>query len=80
MLARAKNDVSCLAVASASSAGPTLHNYIFFILQIYIYIYNLYSILKTTEYDVLLVRQLHPDSPALIPLGHGFKTHLLHHF
>jgi hypothetical protein len=29
--------------------------------------YNLYSILKTSEHDVLLVRQLHPVSPALLP-------------
>jgi hypothetical protein len=36
--------------------------------------YNLYLILKTPEHDVLLVRQLHPVSPALIPLERGFQT------
>jgi hypothetical protein len=39
--------------------------------------YNLYSILKTTEHDVLLVRQLHPVSFALLPTGCGFKPYLL---
>jgi hypothetical protein len=29
--------------------------------------YNLYSILKTPEHGVLLVRRLHPLSPALLP-------------
>jgi hypothetical protein len=33
----------------------------------YIHIYNLYSILKTSEYDDVLVRQLHPVSPVLLP-------------
>jgi hypothetical protein len=31
--------------------------------------YNLYSILKTPDYDVLLVRQLHPVYPALLPIN-----------
>jgi hypothetical protein len=46
----------------------------------YIHIYNLYSILKISEHDVLLVRQLHPVFPALVPLGHEFEPHLMHHF
>jgi hypothetical protein len=46
----------------------------------YIHIYNLYSILKISEHDVLLVRQLHPVSPALLTSGHGFEPHLLHRF
>jgi hypothetical protein len=58
---------------------------IFFILQktyIHTYIYNSYLILKTSEHehDVLLVRQLHPASPALLPSGHEFEPHLLHCF
>jgi hypothetical protein len=54
---------------------------IFFILQkTYIHIYNLYLILKTSEHYVLLVRQLHPVSPALLPSGHEFEPHLLHSF
>jgi hypothetical protein len=40
--------------------------------------YNLYSILKTSEHDVLLVRRLHPVSPALLPSGHGFGPYILH--
>jgi hypothetical protein len=40
--------------------------------------YNLYSILKTSEYDVLLVRQLHPVSPAFLPSRRWFEPHLLH--
>jgi hypothetical protein len=28
--------------------------------------YNLYSILKARDHDVLLVRRLHPVSPALL--------------
>jgi hypothetical protein len=43
------------------------------------HIYNLYSILKTSEYDVLLVRHLHPVSLALLPSGHRFEPHLLYH-
>jgi hypothetical protein len=35
--------------------------------------YNLYSILKTLEHDVLLVRWLHPVSTALLPSGRGFE-------
>jgi hypothetical protein len=34
--------------------------------------YNLYSILKTHEHNVLLVNQLHLVSPALLPTGRGF--------
>jgi hypothetical protein len=41
---------------------------------------NLYSILKSPEYDVLLVRRLHLVSPTLLPSGLGFKPHLLHRF
>jgi hypothetical protein len=48
---------------------------IFFILQ-----KNVCSILKTFEHDVLLVRQLHPVSSALLPSGHGLEPHLLHRF
>jgi hypothetical protein len=33
--------------------------------------HNLYSILKIPDDDVLLVRQLHSVSPALLPLGVG---------
>jgi hypothetical protein len=44
------------------------------------HIYNLYSILKTYEQDVILVRQLYPVSLALLPSGHGFELHLLHCF
>jgi hypothetical protein len=40
------------------------YDYIFFILQkTYIHMYNLYSILKTYEHDVLLVRRLHQCLP-----------------
>jgi hypothetical protein len=42
--------------------------------------YNLYSILKTLDHDVLLVRRLHFVSPALLPSELGFEPHLLHHF
>jgi hypothetical protein len=42
--------------------------------------YNLYSILKTPEHDVLLIRRLHLVSSALLPSGRGFKPHLLHRF
>ena len=45
-----------------------------------IYIYILYSILKTSEHDVLLIIQLYLVSPALFLSGHGFKPHLLHRF
>jgi hypothetical protein len=40
--------------------------------------YNLFSILKTPEHDVLLVRRLHPVSLALLLSGCGFEPHLLH--
>jgi hypothetical protein len=42
--------------------------------------YNLYSILKTPEHDVLLIRQFHQVSPTLFPSGHRFEPHLLHRF
>jgi hypothetical protein len=75
--------MSCRAwvVASGHSAGPARHDYIFyFIKNVYIYIYNLYSILKTSEHDVLLVRQLHPGSTALLFIKAWVRTHLLHRF
>jgi hypothetical protein len=80
MLARAKNVVPCLAVASAHSGGPTRHDYIFYFTKsIYIYIiYIQYK--KIFVNDVLLVRQLHPVYLTLLLLGHGFKPHLLHNF
>jgi hypothetical protein len=46
----------------------------------YIHIYNLYSILKISEHDVLLVRQLHLVSFILLPSGYRFEPHLLHCF
>jgi hypothetical protein len=46
----------------------------------YMHIYNLYSILKTSEHDVLLIRQLYLVSLALLPSGHEFKPHILHRF
>ena len=42
--------------------------------------YNLYSILKTIDHDVLLVRRLHLVSPALLPLGLKFEHRLLYYF
>jgi hypothetical protein len=42
--------------------------------------YNLYSLLKTHEHDVLLVKQLYPVPPALLSLERGFEPHLLHRF
>jgi hypothetical protein len=42
--------------------------------------YNLYSILKTLNHDFLLVRRLHPVSPALLPSGRGFEPYLPYHF
>jgi hypothetical protein len=42
--------------------------------------YNVYSILKTPDHDVLLVRWLHLVSPALLPSGRGFEPHLMHRF
>jgi hypothetical protein len=60
------------AVASTRSVGPAWHDYIFyFTKKSYIHMYNLYLILKTSEHDVLLVRRLHPVSPALLPSGCG---------
>jgi hypothetical protein len=35
----------------------------------------IYSILKTHEYDVLLVRRLHLMSPALLPSRCGIEPH-----
>jgi hypothetical protein len=46
----------------ARSVGPVRHDYIFLFYKKRKYIY---SILKTFEHDVLLVRQLHPVSLAL---------------
>jgi hypothetical protein len=46
----------------------------------YIHIYDLYSILKTFEHDILLVRQLYLVSPALLLSVHGFEPQLLHCF
>jgi hypothetical protein len=37
--------------------------------------YNLYSILKTLEHDVLLVRRLYPMSTALHILHNGSARH-----
>jgi hypothetical protein len=65
-------------VASARSAGSVRHDYFLFYKKIYIHMYILYSILQTLEHDVLLVRQLHPVSSSLLPLGCGFKPHMLH--
>jgi hypothetical protein len=42
--------------------------------------YNLYSILKIIDRDVLLVRRLNIVSLALLPSGLGFKPYPLHHF
>jgi hypothetical protein len=68
--------VPCLAVASARIAGLARHDYIFlFLKKSYIYMYNLYSILKTPDHDVLLVRRLHSVSPALLLSRRGFEPH-----
>jgi hypothetical protein len=67
-------------VALAYSAVPTQRNYIFYFTKnLYTYIQFIFNI-KTFEHDVLLVRQLHLVSATLLPLGHGFKPHLLHYF
>jgi hypothetical protein len=56
-------------------------NYIFlFYKKSYIHKCNLYYILKTPEHDVLLIRRLHPVSPALLPLERGFEPRVLHRF
>jgi hypothetical protein len=69
------------AVALAYSDGPARRDYIFlFYKKSYIHMYNLYSILKTLEHDVLLVRRLYRVSPILLPSGCGFVPHLLHRF
>jgi hypothetical protein len=62
------------AVASAHSAGPAQHDYIFYFTKIHIYICTIY------EHDVLLVRRLHPLSLPLLPPGHRFIPHLQHRF
>jgi hypothetical protein len=70
------------AVASARSTGPARHDYLFlyFTKKMYIHIYNLYSILKTFDHDVLLVKQLHLLSLVFLSSRHRFKPHLLHYF
>jgi hypothetical protein len=55
------------AVALARSVGPARHDYIFLFKKIVYTCYNLYSILKTLEHDVLLFRRLQPMSRALLP-------------
>jgi hypothetical protein len=68
------------AVAFARSAGPVRHDYIFYFTKnVYTYIQFIFNI-KTLKHDVLLIRQRHPVSSALLPSGHGFKPLLLHHF
>jgi hypothetical protein len=42
--------------------------------------YSLYSILKTSEHDVLLVTQLYLVSSTILSSGHGFEPYLLHRF
>jgi hypothetical protein len=42
--------------------------------------YNLYSILKIIDRDVLLVRRLDSVTPALLPSRLGFKPHPAPHF
>jgi hypothetical protein len=73
------------AVALARSDGPARHNYIIlFYKKLYIHIYNLYSILKTLEHDVLLVRWLHPVSLAASSIRAWVRTpssaSLFYHF
>jgi hypothetical protein len=46
----------------------------------YIHMYNLYSVLKTHEHDILLVRRLHSMSLILLPSGRGFEPRLLYRF
>jgi hypothetical protein len=71
---------TALTVASVRSAGPARHNYIlYFTKNIYIHMYNLYSIFKTPEHDVLLVRQFHLVSLVLLLSGHELKPHPLQH-
>jgi hypothetical protein len=70
------------AVASARSADPP-ETIIFFyftkLVYTYIYIYNLYSILKIINHDVVLVKWLHSVSlPS--SMRTWVQTHLLHHF
>jgi hypothetical protein len=47
--------------------------YFYFTKKSYIHMYNLYSIIKIYEHNVLLVRRLHLVFPALLPLGCGFE-------
>jgi hypothetical protein len=71
---------TALAIASVRSASPARHNYIlYFTKNIYIHMYNLYSIFKTLEHDILLVRQFHLVSPVLLLSRHELKPHLLQH-
>jgi hypothetical protein len=42
--------------------------------------YNLYSILKTPDHNVLLAKRFHPLSHALLASRCGFEPHLLHYF
>jgi hypothetical protein len=71
-------------IASARSAGPARPDTIIFFLfykKSYTHIYNLYSVLKTSEHDVLLIRRLHPVySTFLLSSKHGFEPHLLYRF
>jgi hypothetical protein len=50
---------------------PDTINFFYFTKKTYIHIYNLYSILKTSQHNVLLVRQLHPVSPHFFQQGMG---------
>jgi hypothetical protein len=72
MLARAKNVVPCWGCSLGRSADLARYDYIFILQKTYIHIYNLYSILETSEHDVLLVRQLYLVFPVLLPSRHGF--------
>jgi hypothetical protein len=45
-----------------------------------VYIYNLYSILKISEHDVLLVRQFHPVSLTFFYQSMDLNPHLSHYF
>jgi hypothetical protein len=68
------------AVASARSADPARHDYIFYFTKlVYTYIQFIFNN-KNINHDVLLVRWLHLVSPALLPSGLGFKPHLLQLF
>jgi hypothetical protein len=57
VLGPARHERRAWVVASARSAGPVRHDYIFlFYKKSYIHMYNLYSILKALEHHVLLAR------------------------